>query len=73
MVRDLNEHYLESLKGVFPAKRLGPNGDVPKLYCATCHRGEPKPLNGANVINSWPELATLSPIVQPISTQPAGK
>jgi photosynthetic reaction center cytochrome c subunit len=65
MVRDLNEHYLDPLKAVFPAKRLGPNGDGPKLYCATCHQGEPKPLNGANVIKGWPELASISPIVHP--------
>ena len=37
MARDLNSNYLGSLAGIFPANRLGPTGDVPKLNCATCH------------------------------------
>ena len=46
MARDLNLAYLAPLKPVLPAERLGPQGDVPKVSCATCHQGAPKPLNG---------------------------
>ena len=31
MIRDINADYLEPLQGVFPANRLGPLGDVPKV------------------------------------------
>lgn len=57
MVRELNGDYLEPLKDTFPANRLGPKGDVPKVGCATCHNGQSKPLNGAKVIEPYPELA----------------
>ncbi|GEP00060.1 photosynthetic reaction center cytochrome PufC [Methylobacterium haplocladii] len=57
MVRALNGDYLEPLKGTFPPNRLGPTGDVPKVGCGTCHNGQPKPLNGAHVIDAYPELA----------------
>ena len=50
MVRDLDSNYLGSLAGVFPANRLGPTGDVPKLNCATCHQGAYKPLYGAKML-----------------------
>jgi photosynthetic reaction center cytochrome c subunit len=56
MVRDLNNDYLESLHHVFPPYRLGPTGDVPKVYCATCHQGVYKPLFGASLESSYPEL-----------------
>jgi photosynthetic reaction center cytochrome c subunit len=56
MARNLNNEYLESLAGVFPANRLGPTGDVPKLNCATCHQGAYKPLYGASMAKSHPEL-----------------
>ncbi len=57
MARDLNNDYLMSLAGVFPANRLGPTGDVPKLNCATCHQGAYKPLYGANILHGYPGLA----------------
>jgi photosynthetic reaction center cytochrome c subunit len=57
MVRDLNGNYIEPLTTTFPANRLGPTGDAPKLNCATCHNGQSKPLAGAHVIDSYPELA----------------
>jgi photosynthetic reaction center cytochrome c subunit len=56
MARDLNKDYLGSLAGVFPANRLGPTGDVPKLNCATCHQGAYKPLYGQAMVGSHPEL-----------------
>ena len=56
MVRDLNSNYLGSLAGVFPANRLGPTGDVPKLNCATCHQGAYKPLYGADIVTGHPGM-----------------
>ena len=56
LVRDLNQNYLDPLKGVFPAGRLGVDGDVPKVNCATCHNGVYKPLFGASLVADYPEL-----------------
>jgi photosynthetic reaction center cytochrome c subunit len=56
MARDLNTNYLGPLAGVFPAERLGPTGDVPKLNCATCHQGAYKPLYGADILKNHPGL-----------------
>ncbi|WP_336490310.1 photosynthetic reaction center cytochrome PufC [Methylobacterium nigriterrae] len=57
MVRDLNGNYLEPLLSTFPRNRLGVLGDVPKVNCTTCHNGVNKPLNGAHVVEAYPELA----------------
>ncbi|KAA5605548.1 photosynthetic reaction center cytochrome c subunit [Roseospira marina] len=57
MAQDLNENFLIPLQPEFPAARLGPLGDAPKAHCATCHQAVNKPLNGADVISSYPELA----------------
>jgi photosynthetic reaction center cytochrome c subunit len=57
MVRELNNTYLEPLRTVLPARRLGPTGDAPKANCATCHQGAFKPLYGAPQLNDYPELA----------------
>jgi photosynthetic reaction center cytochrome c subunit len=56
LVRNLNTEYLEPLKDVFPATRLGPLGDSPKLNCATCHQGANKPLLGVSLAKDYPEL-----------------
>jgi photosynthetic reaction center cytochrome c subunit len=61
LARDLNTQYLDPLAGVFPANRLGPTGDVPKLNCATCHQGAYKPLFGAKLLATHPELAGVRP------------
>ena len=50
MVRDLNSNYLTPLTSTFPAYRLGPHGDAPKLQCLTCHQGLYKPLAGADMV-----------------------
>jgi len=60
LVRDLNANYLEPLKVEFPANRLGPTGDGPKLYCATCHQGASKPLLGVSLAKDWPELGGVA-------------
>lgn len=57
MARQLNKDYLEPLTGTFPVNRLGPQGDVAKLNCATCHQGAYKPLYGAPMLKAHPELA----------------
>ena len=56
MVRDLNAKFLDPLKSELPAQRLGPMGDGPKTYCATCHQGASKPLLGVSMAKDWPEL-----------------
>jgi photosynthetic reaction center cytochrome c subunit len=60
MARDLNNNYLDPLKTVFPATRLGVEGDSPKVYCATCHNGVYKPLFGVSMAKDFPELRTVS-------------
>jgi photosynthetic reaction center cytochrome c subunit len=56
MVRDLNTTYLDPLTASFPKTRLGPNGDGPKINCATCHNGVYKPLFGVSMVKDYPEL-----------------
>jgi photosynthetic reaction center cytochrome c subunit len=69
MVRDLNGNYLEPLLSTFPRNRLGVLGDVPKVNCTTCHNGVNKPLNGAHVVDAYPELAR--PVVAEAPTDAA--
>ena len=56
MARSLNLNYLDPLKDVFPANRLGALGDAPKLNCMTCHQGANKPLLGVSIAKDYPEL-----------------
>ncbi len=59
MALGINNDYLLPLADVLPQSRLGPvHADAPKVGCATCHKGQAKPLEGLNVIADWPELAT---------------
>jgi photosynthetic reaction center cytochrome c subunit len=57
MVADLNEAYLTPLASALPEHRRGPLGDAPKAYCATCHQGAAKPLNGAQMLVDYPSLS----------------
>ena len=57
MVRDLNREFLVPLGPQYPSERLGPHGDPPKASCATCHGGQPLPLNGARMLDDFPSLA----------------
>jgi len=61
MARDLNVAYLQPLTSTFPANRLGPTGDAPKVNCATCHQGVYKPLYGTPMIKDYPELVGPRP------------
>lgn len=72
MVRDINNAYLDPLKGTYPPNRLGPHsGDAPKANCATCHQGAFKPLLGASMLSAYPELASLSPAPPVVVPTPA--
>lgn len=53
MVPDLNANFLLPLTANFPAHRLGPQGDVAKINCATCHQGVSKPLYGAAMLADY--------------------
>lgn len=48
--------YLETLKSLNPANRLGPLSDRPKANCGTCHQGVSKPLYGQSMLKDFPEL-----------------
>lgn len=70
-VRELNDAYLVPLKATYPANRLGPEGDPPKVSCSTCHQGAYKPLYGANMLADYPELAhAKAPVAAPAPTPP---
>jgi photosynthetic reaction center cytochrome c subunit len=56
MVRELNSQYLPELAPLLEPEQLGPAGDGPKIYCATCHAGVSRPLNGLNMVKDFPEL-----------------
>ena len=61
LVRDINNSFLNPLKPLYPADRLGPEGDAPKTACATCHKGTYKPLFGQTMLNDYPSLAGVLP------------
>lgn len=75
MVRDLNNHYLDPLNGVFPAYRKGVLGDSPKVYCNTCHQGIYKPLYGVSMLPTFktelggPPLTTAA-LLDPYTAPP---
>ena len=60
MARELNNDYMTPLTDKFPASRLGPQGDVAKVNCSTCHQGAFKPLYGAPMAKNHPELLSLA-------------
>jgi photosynthetic reaction center cytochrome c subunit len=61
MAREINNDYIEVLKDVFPANRKGPQGDVAKVACSTCHQGVNKPLLGVSMVKDYPELKGVAP------------
>jgi photosynthetic reaction center cytochrome c subunit len=69
MLRDLNLNYMTPLTSVFPASRLGPQGDVAKINCGTCHQGVYKPLFGAAMA---PQFAALEGVGTVPGPAPAG-
>lgn len=75
MVRNVNMSYIQPLKSVLPPERLGPHGQVPQVACATCHQGAKKPLMGANLVETFPELQTVAKAAaadaEPVNTEAA--
>ena len=53
MVRALNNDYLTGLTPIFPENRKGPDGDVFKVNCGTCHNGVQKPLYGISMLQDY--------------------
>jgi photosynthetic reaction center cytochrome c subunit len=68
MARTINNEFVLPLAKTLPASRLGPAGDVPKVFCATCHQGVNKPLAGLQMAKAYPAL--LLPEVAPSSLPP---
>lgn len=72
MVRDINMTYIAPLTPLWAAHpngppeagpriaRLGPTGDALMVNCSTCHRGVNRPLNGAPMLQDYPELRAIS-------------
>lgn len=62
MVRELNNDYVVPLTPTFPANRLGPTQDVAKVYCATCHQGQNKPLGGKQMAGLYAGLQAAAAV-----------
>ncbi len=73
MVRDLNTAFLTPLEPLFPANRLGPHGDGPKVGCATCHKGTFKPLNGVSPLVDYLALAGVGKVPPGVPSEPPAK
>ena len=54
--KSLNGKHLNGLAALLQPEQRGPAGDGPKVYCATCHVGINRPLNGVNMVKDFPEL-----------------
>ncbi|MFZ4649115.1 MAG: photosynthetic reaction center cytochrome PufC [Rubrivivax sp.] len=61
MAREMNNDYMVPLTATFPPNRLGPTGDVAKVYCATCHQGVNKPLAGLQQAKLYAGLQAAPP------------
>ncbi|MBB4303314.1 photosynthetic reaction center cytochrome c subunit [Rhodobium orientis] len=53
LTRALNNDYMAPMTPVMPANRVGPEGDILKVDCATCHNGVQKPLYGAPMVQDY--------------------
>ena len=73
MVRSLNSNFLTPLTPLFPAHRLGPLGDGPKIGCATCHKGAFKPLYGVSPLKDYPILGPTIQAALPAAAAPAAQ
>lgn len=71
MVRSINSDYLTPLASVFPANRKGKQGDPFKANCATCHRGQNKPLGGYPMAKDYPALWQSTPAPAAAPAAPA--
>jgi len=57
MLKDVNTTFITPLAAISPPNRKGPDGDVAKANCATCHQGVNKPLLGQSMLKDYPYLA----------------
>ncbi|MBM4213827.1 MAG: photosynthetic reaction center cytochrome c subunit [Gammaproteobacteria bacterium] len=71
MARGLNNEYLVPLTNVFPENRKGPQGDVAKINCQTCHQGVYKPYFGESMAKAYPELQGMKPAPVDPTAMPA--
>ncbi len=62
MERDINNTYVVPLTNAFPKDRLGPQGDIGKAYCATCHQGQNKPVGGKEMAKLYEGLLAVAPV-----------
>lgn len=60
MLKDVNTTFISPLASISPDTRKGPDGDVAKANCATCHQGVNKPLLGKSMLSDYPFLAPTS-------------
>ena len=60
MLKDVNTTFITPLASISPDNRKGPDGDVAKANCATCHQGVNKPLYGKSMLQDYPFLAPTS-------------
>ena len=67
MVRDINQAYIAPLEPIFPANRLGKEGDPWKVNCLTCHQGLAKPLGGMPMLADYPYLRVANAPVRPVA------
>ena len=65
LVANLNQEYITPLMSVFPANRLGSQGDPFKINCTTCHQGVNKPMGGAQMAKDYPALRA-TPAAAPV-------
>ena len=60
MLKDVNTNFIAPLASISPDNRKGPDGDVAKANCATCHQGVNKTLLGKSMLPDYPFLAPTS-------------
>jgi photosynthetic reaction center cytochrome c subunit len=61
MTQDINNTWILGDAELVAPERLGPQGDVAKVNCTTCHNGAPKTFGGASAVADWPELVSAEP------------
>ncbi|MEN9419518.1 MAG: hypothetical protein RI988_3138 [Pseudomonadota bacterium] len=71
MAREINNDYIVPLTSAFPPNRLGPTGDVAKVYCATCHQGVNKPMAGLQQAKLYAGLQAAAPAAAASAVAPA--
>ena len=60
MARDINNTFVMPLQPLLPEAHLGPQGDIGKVSCNTCHQCVSKPLYGAPMLTDHPTLGVAS-------------